>query len=71
VRSLKSKSPREGNLVLGRRQGETITLHTSDGDVTIRVKNIKKEQVWLTLNAPKSINIVRSEIDGNNRREAE
>jgi carbon storage regulator CsrA len=67
----KSKSPREGNLVLGRRQGETITLHTSDGDVTIRVKNIKKEQVWLTLNAPKSINIVRSEIDGNNCRETE
>jgi carbon storage regulator CsrA len=71
VRSPKSKSPREGNLVLGRRQGETITLHTSDGAVTIRVKNIKKEQVWLTLNAPKSINIVRSEIDGNNRREVE
>jgi carbon storage regulator CsrA len=64
VRSVKRKSPREGNLVLGRRKGETITLHTSDGDVTIRVKNIKKEQVWLTLNAPKSINIVRSEIDG-------
>jgi carbon storage regulator CsrA len=61
----KSKSSREGNLVLGRRKGETITLHTSDGAVTIRVKNIKKEQVWLTLNAPKSINIVRSEIDGN------
>ncbi len=57
--------------MLGRRQGETITLHTSDGAVTIRVKNIKKEQVWLTLNAPKSINIVRSEIDGNNRREVE
>ena len=64
MRSVKRKSPREGNLVLGRRKGETITLHTSDGDVTIRVKNIKKEQVWLTLNAPKSINIVRSEIDG-------
>ncbi len=71
MRSPKSKSPREGNLVLGRRQGETITLHTSDGDVTIRVKNIKKEQVWLTLNAPKSINIVRSEIDGNDRRKTE
>ena len=71
MRSPKSKSPREGNLVLGRRQGETITLHTSDGAVTIRVKNIKKEQVWLTLNAPKSINIVRSEIDGNNCRETE
>jgi sRNA-binding carbon storage regulator CsrA len=27
--------------------------------------------VWLTLNAPKSINIVRSEIDGSHRREAE
>ena len=48
-----------------------ITLHTSDGLVTIRVKKIKPEQVWLTLNAPKSINIVRSEIDGNNRRETE
>ncbi len=61
----KSKSPGEGNLVLGRRQGEMITLTTINGPVTIRVKNIKKEQVWLTLNAPKSINIVRSEIDGN------
>jgi carbon storage regulator CsrA len=64
VRSPKSKSPGEGNLVLGRRQGETITLHTSDGPVTIRVKKIKPEQIWLTLNAPKCINIVRSEIDG-------
>ena len=64
MRSQKSNSSREGNLVLGRRKGETITLHTSDGPVTIRVKSIKKEQVWLTLNAPKSINIVRSEIDG-------
>jgi carbon storage regulator CsrA len=60
----KSKSPGEGNLVLGRRQGEMITLTTINGPVTIRVKNIKKEQVWLTINAPKSINIVRSEIDG-------
>ena len=71
MRSPKSKSPGEGNLVLGRRQGETITLHTSDGPVTIRVKKIKPEQIWLTLNAPKSINIVRSEIDGNNRRKVE
>jgi carbon storage regulator CsrA len=71
VRSSKNELPRKGNLVLGRRQGEMITLHTSDGLVTIRVKKIKPEQVWLTLNAPKSINIVRSEIDGNNRREAE
>ena len=71
MRSVKRKSPREGNLVLGRRQGEMITLHTSDGPVTIRVKKIKPEQVWLTLNAPKSINIVRSEIDGSNRRETE
>ncbi len=63
MRSVKRKSPREGNLVLGRRQGETITLHTSDGPVTIRVKKIKPEQIWLTLNAPKCINIVRSEID--------
>ena len=71
MRSSKNELPRKGNLVLGRRQGEMITLHTSDGLVTIRVKKIKPEQVWLTLNAPKSINIVRSEIDGNNRREAE
>jgi carbon storage regulator CsrA len=71
VRSSKNELPRKGNLVLGRRQGETITLHTSDGDVTIRVKNINKEQVWLTLNAPKSINIVRSEIDARNRCETE
>ncbi len=71
MRSSKNELPRKGNLVLGRRQGETITLHTSDGDVTIRVKNINKEQVWLTLNAPKSINIVRSEIDARNRCETE
>jgi len=59
----KRKAPREGNLVLGRKQGEMITLHTSDGSVTIRIKKLKNESVWLTFNAPKAINIVRSEID--------
>ncbi len=65
MRSVKRKSPREGNLVLGLKKDTAINLDTSDGLVTVKIHHVKRHEVWLTINAPKSINIVRSEIDVN------
>jgi sRNA-binding carbon storage regulator CsrA len=64
VRSPKSKSPREGNLVLGLKKDTAINLDTSDGLVTVKIHHVKRHEVWLTFNAPKAVQIVRSEIDG-------
>ena len=63
-KSKKDKPPTAGNLVLTRRKGEIIHLHTADGLVSIAVKRITPNFVALTFNAPDAVNIVRSEIDG-------
>jgi len=64
VRNVKRKSPRAGNLVLGLKKDTAINLHTSDGLVTVKIHHVKRHEVWLTLNAPENVIIVRSEIDG-------
>ena len=63
MRSVKRKSPPAGNLVLGLKKDTAINLDTSDGLVTVKIHHVKRHEVWLTLNAPKSVQIVRSEID--------
>ena len=63
-KSKKDKPPTAGNLVLTRRKGEIIHLHTTDGLVSIVVKKIAQNFVALTFNAPDTVGIVRSEIDG-------
>jgi len=49
-------------LSLTRRTNESITLYTSDGIVEILLSQIKGNQARIGINAPKSIDIVRSEI---------
>ena len=71
MRNVKRKSPRAGNLVLGLKKDTAINLHTSDGLVTVKIHHVKRHEVWLTLNGPEAVRIVRSEIDGNNCRETE
>lgn len=51
-------------LSLTRRPNESITLHTSDGVVKITLSQIKGNQARIGIGAPKSITIVRTEIDG-------
>lgn len=63
MRSIKRESPPAGNLVLGLKKGTAINLDTSDGLVTIKIHHVKRNEVWLTFNAPKAVQIVRSEID--------
>jgi carbon storage regulator CsrA len=63
-KSKKAKPPAAGNLVLTRREGEVIHLHAVDGMISLTVKRITKNFVALTFNAPDTVNIVRSEIDG-------
>jgi carbon storage regulator CsrA len=63
VRSVKRKSPREGNLVLGLKKDTAINLDTSDGLITVKIHHVKRHEVWLTFNAPKAVQIIRSEIN--------
>ena len=46
-----------------RRPNESITLHTSDGLVKITLSQIKGNQARIGIGAPRSITIVRTEID--------
>jgi len=52
-------------LVLTRKEGESITIHTEDQlgeDIVIHLRNISHGQVKIAINAPKTINIRRSEL---------
>lgn len=50
-------------LSLGRRETESIHLHTADGLIVVTVKMIKGNHVKLAIEAPKSVAIIREEID--------
>jgi carbon storage regulator len=50
-------------LSVTRRPNESITLYTSDGVVEIHLSDIRGNQARIGIEAPKSIKIVRSEID--------
>lgn len=50
-------------LELTRRPDESLRFYTSDGVIEITVHKIKGQQVRLGLDAPRSIKIVRQEID--------
>jgi len=51
-------------LVLSRKISEKIILQTSDGEIVLMVIGIDRGQVKLGLDAPKSVNICRSELLG-------
>ncbi len=50
-------------LDLTRRPDESIRLYTSDGVIEITVNKIKGQQVRIGFDAPRSVSIVRREID--------
>ena len=51
-------------LTLMRRREECIVLHTSDGDITIKVTEVVRGYgVRLGISAPQSVNIVRGELE--------
>ena len=50
------------SLALTRRPGESITINTDSGEITITVSEVNGQQVRLAINADKSVSIVRSEL---------
>lgn len=50
-------------LSVTRRPNESITLYTSDGVVEFHLSGIRGNQARIGIDAPKSVKIVRSEID--------
>lgn len=49
-------------LALTRRENESITISTSEGDIVVEVTGINGGQVRMAVTAPRSINIARSEL---------
>ena len=49
-------------LILSRGPSEEILLHTSDGDILLRVMSVQGKRVSLGFDAPKSVGIVRTEV---------
>lgn len=47
-------------LALTRRPGESITLSTDNGDITVEVSEVNGHQVRLAITADKSVNIARN-----------
>lgn len=55
-------------LALRRRYGETVVLHTSDGDVLVWVNRQSFEAVQLCIEAPEAVRVARGELEGVARR---
>ena len=49
-------------LVLGRREGESLTLATKSGEVVVTLGQARPGQVRLGVDAPDDVTITRSEI---------
>ena len=56
------RQPMRG-LLLKRKVDEDVVLHTSDGDIRIRVTGIEQDRVQLLFDAPQAVVILRAEID--------
>lgn len=50
-------------LVLSRRQGERIRIATEAGDIYLTVVEIRADKVRIGIDAPRSMNILREEVD--------
>jgi carbon storage regulator len=50
-------------LILSRRPGEVVHLHTSDGIIVIRLYDCNDRLARLGFTAPQSVEILRAEID--------
>lgn len=50
-------------LVLTRKPDQSLNLHTSDGVIEIYIASVVGEQVKISINAPRTVDVARSEID--------
>ena len=57
------KNHAHGRLVLKRKVAESVTLKTTDGEITVRVSRIFQNETALLFVAPKSVAIIRTELE--------
>ncbi len=56
-------------LILSRRQGESLVITTGNGEqITIKHLTVKGRQVKVGIDAPKTTNIVREEVNTRRRK---
>ena len=51
-------------LLLTRREDESITLQTDQGEIEVIVTRINKSQVQIAIDAPDDVKILRTELFG-------
>ena len=49
-------------LVLTRREGESVILETSDGQIEVTIEQNRGQAIRLGFKAPKAVNILRKEV---------
>lgn len=49
-------------LKLSRKAEESITIQTQEGTITISIEGVRGNQVKVGVDAPRSINVVRTEL---------
>ena len=49
--------------VLGRNVSQSISIYTSDGLIQVRLTSVAGQQARIGIEAPASVDIVRSEVD--------
>lgn len=50
-------------LILGRNVSESLNIYTSDGVIQVHLTRVRGQQARIGIEAPASVNIVRSEVD--------
>lgn len=59
---------KNGYLALARRVGQSVVLHTTDGPIEVRVTRVESGNIYLGINAPRKVQIVREELERKSRR---
>ena len=54
-------------LALTRKTGESITLETDSGPIVIHITKTNSTRVTVAIDAPRDVNIIRTELMGVNR----
>ena len=49
-------------LKLSRKEAESITLFTDQGEIVIHIRKIRGSQVRIAVDAPDDVNVVRTEL---------
>ena len=68
VKKFRTNSDGNGVLTLGRRAGESVLIYADDLVIEVVMVEIRGDRARLAFSAPRHVDIVRSELEGRDRR---